>query len=108
MHGTRQMPERFFDVICITSESKIKIAIEAPSELTHHIQNFINTSNISSHSTELLKLNFGVKITKMEDQVLQCLSCLNDEEKQDELMASTFKKSYRYSLSNFSACWQYP
>jgi len=112
MHGTKQMPEHFYDVICTASESdtQVNIGIEVPFELTKDIQKFINTSNHSDIDLEFLKHTFWsgeyqdgrasqamfelmhkIRILNLTNNNIQIFTFdHNTPNKRDKLMASTF------------------
>ncbi|MCP4984964.1 MAG: hypothetical protein GY928_02520, partial [Colwellia sp.] len=112
MHGTKEMPENFFDVICVASESEkqINIGIEAPSELTKDIQSFIHTSNNSDLNMEFLKHKFWsgehqdgrasqamlvlikkIRTLNLINKNIDIFTFDHEVPKRDKLMASTFK-----------------
>ena len=63
VHGTKEMPEHFFDVVCNANKTnkKIKIGIENSYKLTSILQQFINAKNLDDSINQLMKTKFWSK-----------------------------------------------
>lgn len=60
LHGTNEMPRRFFDVACAASRAGmgVNVGIEAPSEYSEYYQSLLNPENLSNQLNGLMTLNF--------------------------------------------------
>jgi hypothetical protein len=75
MHGTKETPERFYDVVCNASQTglKIKIGLEMPFSMTDELEKFSNFKSIK----KLLKTEFWSSKQQSGRTSISMLTLLN-------------------------------